>query len=237
MTQAQAPFPVLYRSATPLNRQTHARLKIKPLKQPLAFARPTHLLPALFEEFTQAGREIPIVFVPDGAMVTPVFVLGLKQGINSFITADGLWRGNYLPAYIRRYPFIMANVPDGPPLLCVDDSFEGLNEADGKPLFKDDGEPTEELTNALGFAEGFRVAVERTEAFVKTLQRLDLLKDVSMDIRLRTGETVTMNGFKVVDEEKFGKLGDADFLELRNAGYIAPIYAHLLSLGAIQAMA
>jgi hypothetical protein len=237
MTQAQASFPVLYRSATPLNRQTHAKLKIKPLKHPLAFARPTHLLPALYEEFTQASRELPIVFVPDGAMVTPVFVLGLKQGVNSFITADGLWRGNYIPAYVRRYPFIMANVPDGPPLLCVDDKFEGLNEAEGKPLFKEDGEPTEDLANALGFAEEFRVASERTEALVKALQRLDLLKDVSMDIRLRTGETVTMNGFKVVDEEKFGKLPDPMFLDLRNSGYIPAIYAHLMSLGAIQAMA
>src|SRR3546814_5217323 len=65
------------------------------------------------DEFVQAQRFLPIVFSA-GANPVPLGLMGLNEGINTFTDDEGKLRGpTYVPAYVRRYPFMLAKLrPD-----------------------------------------------------------------------------------------------------------------------------
>lgn len=236
LPSSAAKNPVLYKSVTALNRETHKAVRLKPLPEPLSFGRGTHLLPAVVDEFATAARELPIVFLPEGDLISPVFLLGLRSGHNGFISAEGLWTASYMPAYMRRYPFVLGEVEGRDPVLCFDDSFPGINQTDGEALFKADGSATPFLESAMQFAANFREAGLRTTAFVQKLKGLSLFKSVTMDVKNNKAGQATIHGLLVVDEEKLRALPDATVVDLHKLGILPAIYAHLLSLGGIAAL-
>jgi SapC len=237
MTATSAPAatqnPVLYTSVTALNRETHKDMRLKPLPKPLSFGLGTHLLPAVVDEFASAARELPIVFLPEGDLISPVFLLGLRSGHNGFITPEGLWTASYMPAYMRRYPFILGEVDGRDPVLCLDESFAGINQKEGEALFKADGAATPFLESAMQFAANFREAGMRTGEFVAKLKSLDLFKSVTMDVKNNKAGQATIHGLLVVDEEKLRALPADVVVDLHKLGVLPAVYAHLLSLGGI----
>jgi hypothetical protein len=239
MTTPAAPavMPVLYRSATPISRETHKTWKLKALKEPLSFARGFHVVPAMVEEFVHSAREIPIVFAEEGDAVVPIFVLGLKQGQNSFVTREGKWSASYIPAYIRRYPYILGDVSGQEPMLCLDDTFEGFNEKDGDALFDPNGQPSPSLQAAMQFSQDFRQAALRTGAFMDRIRKLNLLRTVSLDVKSPKHGEVKLDGVLIVDEEKLKALPDAEIVDLHRSGYLPALYAHLLSLATVPNLA
>src|SRR5690348_1672136 len=107
--------PLFYERIVPLDSAAHRTLKVGPAANPYAFAREANLIPALIEEFSAAAPFMPIAFLPGAEKPAAVFVTGLKPGQNLFVKTDGQWAAGYLPAYLRRCPFIMGDVPDGQP--------------------------------------------------------------------------------------------------------------------------
>ncbi|MEB0303429.1 SapC family protein, partial [Mucilaginibacter sp. 5C4] len=85
----------------------------------------------------------------------------------------------YVPAYVRRYPFMLARLrPDAEELsLCFDPTGEAIGAFDdGEALFAD-GKPTEVVQNILGFNEQFEQAGARTANFMSELREMGLLME------------------------------------------------------------
>jgi hypothetical protein len=223
--------PLFYERIIPLDSAAHRALKVGPAASPYGFARDANLIPALIEEFSAAAPFMPIAFLPGADKPAAVFVTGLKPGQNLFVKADGQWTAGYLPAYLRRYPFIMGDVPDGQPILCIDSSFAGLGQ--GTALFAEGGSPSPYLTQALGLAENYRLGAQRSDAFCLKLQQLKLFRSVTLDAKQPDGQSVVVHGLMVVDEDVLNHLPESDLAQLQHEGYLRPIYAHLLSLGAL----
>jgi hypothetical protein len=157
-------------------------------------------------------------------------VLGLKPGSNLYVQGDQ-WTGNYVPAYVRRYPFAMARLDGNANNLavCYDSKWTGFNEANGEALFKD-GEPTEFLQNAKGFLENFEQEAERTRLICNLLVEMDLLQDMRFEATLPNGEKLDVEGFLALDEKKYSELPDDKVLQLHRNGLIAMIEMHRLSM-------
>jgi hypothetical protein len=143
------PNPLFYTNVVPLSSDAHRKLRFSTPPRPLDFAKDANLIPALVDEFELALVDLPIAFLPAADVPSAVFVTGLKPGTNAFISKDGLWDGKYAPAYLRRYPFIIGDVEGGDGILCVDDTYEGLNEKEGEPFFTKTGESEETLHRCL----------------------------------------------------------------------------------------
>lgn len=231
------PLPLFYRQVVPLNRDTHRDLRLATPAQPLAYARTAHLVPAVVDEFATAQGEIPIAFLPGASQPTAVFVTSLVPGTNSFISEGGRWTGNYVPAYLRRYPFIVGDVPNAEPVLCIDEAYEGFGPTAGERLFSASGEPGAPVAEALALANSYSEAATRTDTFIAMVEKLDLLRTVNLDARLPGGGETVMSGLLVIDEKAFGALSDADFLTLRQTGFLPALYAHLFSLTTINRLA
>ncbi len=225
--------PLFYRSIVPLNRQRHRGLRLKTDGQRFAFAASTHLVPAVVDEFVAASRTLPIVFLPATPHPTPVFLVGLRPGQNQFVDDAGRWAEGYVPAFARRYPFMLGEPEQGAPVVCIDEKYEGLKDgANGESLFAEDGADTPFLQEQVKFVNDYFAAAKRTDAFLRTLSEMQLLRAVTIELKLHPGAGETLHGFLAVDEQKLDGLTDEEFLRLRKEGLLPAIFAHLFSLGA-----
>ena len=193
-----------------------------------------HAIPLTVEEFPMAQRFFPIVFSA-GDDAVPIALLGLNEGINVFVDGDGklLQEDMYLPAYIRRYPFLLARLtPDAEELsLCFDPKSDAIGEFDdGDPLF-DKTDPSETTKAILAFNESFEQAGQRTAAFMAELKELDLLQDGEVTIQPgNADEPFIYRGFRMINEEKLSDLRGDQLRKMAKSGMLPLIYAHLFSL-------
>lgn len=225
-----APLPLFYSSITVLDRNEHREARIAPADQPYSFAAGAHVLPALMPEFTIGCRDMPILFLEEAGVVSPLFMVGVRPGESRFVGDDGRWRGQHAPAYLRRYPFVGGEVSAQQHVICFDGAFTGLQNEQGERLFSEDGEPTEALRRVITFVGEYADAAKATAAFTAELKALDLFHTINTDIRSPDGATSSFSGFAAVSEERLNALSDEIWLDLRRKGYLAPIHAHLISL-------
>jgi hypothetical protein len=126
-------LPMLYRAIEPLNVTQHGKMKVRPVLDMSEAAR-THAIPLTVDEFSLVQRHYPIVF-SIGEKPIPIALMGLNENVNVFLEADGrpLDSSLYIPAYIRRYPFLLARIrPDSDELsLCFDPTANAVVIDDG----------------------------------------------------------------------------------------------------------
>ncbi len=228
-----------YERAVPLNRERHQNLKLQPNPDHFSFAANTNSVLLADSEFPQALRDYPIVFIgEEGGPFTAAALVGFSDKENLMVDASGRWEaGTYVPAFIRRYPFILASADnDDNMTVCIDETSKGLGTEKGDALFAADGAETETLKNIVGFLQLFHAEMKRTTEFAARLGRLGLLTSKVINVQ-GNGTTQTLGGFWLVDQEKLGALDDAQMLALARSGDLAWIYAHLLSLANVPRLA
>ena len=237
-TQAPNQLPLLYQSIEPLSSQVHGKMKLRrPGKAPVVGV--THAVPVTVDEFQLAGRHYPIIFSV-GENPVPLALMGMTEGVNAFIDEDGraLDPSVYIPAYIRRYPFLLAKLrPDAEELsLCFDPTNEPVSESgEGEPLFTDDGKPSDATNAILEFCEHFETAGQRTAAFLEELKKSGLLMDGEVAIQPEgLDQPFVFRGFRMVDEEKLRELRGDELRKMNQNGMLPLLFAHLFSLTQIR---
>jgi hypothetical protein len=227
--------PSLYRRPIPLDPAVHRRRKVAPLAD-FSIASELHAVFVTATEFPQAGLEFPIVFVETGRdiagrrTISPVALLGVSHGENLHVDG-GRWDARYIPAFIRRYPFLTAAMPGASGInVLVDEAWSGFSELAGEPLFEADDAPAPALRRAMDFLERFELEAERTRAFCERLVMLDVLKEMKADATLPNGQTLSVDGFHAIDEDKLHALPDATVLELWRNGILMLMQVHLTSI-------
>ena len=232
-TASNQNLPLMYRAIEPLNVTQHGKMKVRAALK-MAHVAKTHAIPLTVDEFTMVQRHYPIVFSV-GDTPVPMALMGLNEGVNVFLGDDGrqLEPGFYIPAYIRRYPFLLARLrPDNDELsLCFDPTAEAVGEFDeGEALFDGD-KPTEATQAILQFCEQFEAAGQRTAAFMEDLKKSDLLMDGEVAIQPEGFENpFVYRGFRMVDEDKLRELRGDELRKMNQNGMLPLIYAHLFSL-------
>lgn len=232
----QTTLPLFYQKPVPLNSVTHAAMTIAPSPGGFAFAAAAHSVILTAVEFGEACRHFPILFAVSGAgSAVPVALMGLQSGENLFVGPAGEWQAGYIPAYIRRYPFISTEGDDAAGIVCIDEAFDGLNRGEGELLFEQSA-PGPYLQKILELLNDFLAQVKATESFCLQLQELELLKPMNATLQLADHRQFTLTDFMVVDEQKLQALDGATLEKLFRSGFLAPIYAHLISLRSLQGL-
>jgi hypothetical protein len=236
-SQAPATLPLLYNGLEPLNRNVHGNFKVRRLNGVDRVAS-THAIPVTVDEFAMIQRHCPIVF-SSGDNPVPLALMGLHEGTNTFFDKNGVALENniYIPAYLRRFPFLLARLRDDSDelSLCFDPTAGAVGEFDeGEPLFDGD-EPSEATKAILQFCEQFEQAGHRTQAFMNELKESNLLMEGEVAIQPEGAEQpFVYRGFQMVDEEKFRNLRGDELRKLNQNGILALIMAHLFSLSVIR---
>ncbi|EGD59185.1 SapC [Novosphingobium nitrogenifigens DSM 19370] len=232
MASAPANLPLFYNDLIPLNTRDHQTWRARGVDK-APWLSNQHAVPLTVEEFPQAARHYPIVFA-SGENTVPLALMGLNEGTNVFVSEDGTVAPNlYLPAYARRYPFMLAKLqPESEELsLCFDPTAGLIGEfTDGEALFNGD-EASQTTKNALQFCEQFEQAGQRTQAFIDELKKHDLLMEGEVSIqRQEGGQPFVYRGFQMVDQEKLRNMRGDILRGWVQSGLLPLLYAHIFSL-------
>ncbi len=226
---------LLYERPEPLEARRHGNLGLNKTERPFGFVAKQHFIPLHVGEFAPAAINYPIIFA--GEARSPLAVVGITPGENLFVSADGAYRpGAYVPAFIRRYPFVGALDEKAQKMVvCIDRASPLWVEGGGEvPLFEN-GQPTEFTRNCIDFCGQFDADRRQTESFIKLLSDLDLfeMRQTTYTPRMadgEAGEPQLVAEFFAISEERLKTVPAAKLAELRDNGALSQVYAHMISL-------
>lgn len=221
----------MFKTHVPLKFSDHANLRVFESND-YGFAKAETMVPIVFDEIADIAREYPIVF-PSNKSGLPCALLGLEAGQNAYIAEDGRWLATYIPAHIRRYPFMLANAAENPGdkdrfVVVFDPEAEHFKDPNGHAVFKQDGKLTQHMENRFALLQAIQKQAPRIKELVEMLDHTGLLVKRTVTVK-KADKTNQITGFRVVDEKALNKFSDAAFSDLRRMGALPLVYAHLLS--------
>ncbi len=229
----------LYKSPEPINPAAHRGKGLKFTDRPFDFLSEAHFVPVTMGEFAPASAHFPVIFLGD--QKTPVAAMGLQAGQNLFVDPE---TGNfqqfaYLPAYVRRYPFVSASHTEEADkfTVCVDTGSHLFSDQPDEPLFNDADQPSPFLERAIDFVRRFEADVALTRRFVERMEELDLFDQQQATFQPRgadgqpAGEPQVVATYHALVGERLQKVDPKVLADLRDDNaFLGAIYAHMLSL-------
>jgi hypothetical protein len=222
---------LIYENVIPVTSARHGKSSVE-VGADYLFTRNLNSVPLTAVEIPQAAAEFAIVFAGNAEAVLPVVILGARSDENLYLSKSGEWQAKYIPAFVRRYPFIFSSSEDGRTFtLCIDEGFSGFNnEGRGQRIFADDEKATPYVEGVLKFLQEYRTQFLRTQAFCKKLIELKLLETMQAQFTLDSGEKNSLSGFMVADRSKLNALPGDVLEELARTGQLELLYLHLHSM-------
>jgi hypothetical protein len=229
---------LIYEKAAPVTTQKHGDWSVKP-GSGYSFASGVNSVPLTTVEFANSASEYTIVFTGTEDQVMPAVILGMRDNENLYLKDDGVWDARYVPAFIRRYPFVFSSSEDGKTFtLCIDEEFEGCNtDGKGERLFDAEGNQTQYLKGVLAFLQDYQAQFERTKAFCRKLKELNLLEPMQAMFTLSSGEQSSLAGFMGIERERLKALSGEQLADLARTDALELAYLQLHSLRNLSAVA
>jgi len=227
----------MFKKIEALSNDMHQNLRFTRINS-FDFATTVLNAPLSASEFFPAARYYPIVFPGKGT--SPIALFALNQKTNLYVNSDGAWKVPYVPAHIRRYPFILANTGKDEAkknfVVCIDAEAPHFAAGQGDPLFTADGAPADVTQNAINFLKKFHAELNATQTVCQELEEQNVLVERNITIE-KNGQKSAIGGFRCVDMEKLNKLEDAVLAKWVRNGLIGLINTHLQSLTNLKTLA
>jgi len=225
----------MYKNLVVLDKEQHKDLRLNPMKD-LAFAKGAAFIPVLASEVEQVAKAFPVVFTADE---NPSLVALVSLGGDSLaINEEGKWITNYVPLFLRRYPFSLAAAKENSDqkIVLIDEDSELFSKEEGSALFDENGEQTETLNHAIDFLNNFESQAVITKNVAKLISDSGILEDREITVGEGEESKTLVDGFKVVNREKLNELSDDVLADWVRKGIINMIEAHLKSLAHIETL-
>lgn len=226
---------LFYKRAVPVSSEAHKDVSLRSGGK-YGFAAEVNSVPLVAAEFRAAASDCTIVFAGQGKEVMPVVILGLRDKQNLYVEADGSWNGRYIPAFMRRYPFVFASGQDGKSFtLFIDEEYEGVNrDGEGEKLFDSRGERSMYLNQVLDFMREYQAQFTRTKAFCERLVDHDLLEPMHAQYTMPDGSPGRLAGFLAVNRDKLKALPDEVVRQMLATDELELLFVHLQSMNNLQ---
>ncbi len=226
---------LFYRNAVPVSASKHKDTSLRS-DGTFSYAAEVNSVPLVAAEFRAAASDSCIVFAGEGDEVIPVVILGFRDKENLYVDDEGRWTGRYVPAFMRRYPFVFGQTEDTENFtLYVDEEFDGLNtNGEGERLFDSRGERTAYLNQVLDFMREYQAQFVRTRAFCKAIRELDLLEPMQAQYTMPDGSPGRLSGFSAINRDKLKALTGETLERMLRNDELELLFIHLQSLNNLQ---
>ncbi len=221
-----------YERAVPVSAKRHRDWSLA-ARTDYEFAAHSNSAPMAAVEFPAAAGEYAIVFTGTKEVVQPLVILGLNPDENLYLDEQGKWSARYIPAFVRRYPFVFSQSKDDESklILCIDEQYDGwAQDGSGRRLFDENGEKTAYFNKMFDFTKEYQREAERTRVFCRTLKELDLLEPMTAKFKLPSGQKAQLTGFMAIDRDKLKALPGDKLAQLAKTGELELMYTHLQSM-------
>lgn len=194
-------------------------------------------------EFRDVQACYPILFQRDkDDNFYPLALFGFEPKENLFLDDSG-WHAQYVPAMIRREPFLIGFQEqkervdaEKARMLSLDMDHPRVNEETGERLFQPLGGRTPYLEDAANLLEAIYQGYELNKRFADALQEHELLESVTFDIILSDGSKNQLLGFFAINEEKLQQLPGETLEQFSKEGFLMPIFMALASMTNIRTL-
>jgi len=222
---------LIYESVVPLSFARHRPCAVE-ISGDYSFSRNVNSVPLMAAEFPDAASEYAIVFTGTDDKIMPAAVLGMRGKENVYVSKDATWQAKYIPAFVRRYPFVFSTSADDKRfVLCVDEAFSGFNrDGRGQRIYGEDGKPTAYIDNILKFLNEYQRHFNLSKAFCQKLRELDLLEPMHAQAELASGEKLSLSGFTAVNRTKLKAVPSDKLAALAKTDELELLYLHLHSM-------
>ncbi|MBU2941526.1 SapC family protein [Shimia thalassica] len=226
---------LFYKKAVPVTSEAHKDVSIRAAGH-YGFAKEANSVPLVAAEFRAAASDCTIVFAGQGDEMMPVVILGMRDKQNLYVNEDGTWNGRYVPAFMRRYPFVFATAEDGASFtLFVDEDYEGINKnGEGEKLFDSRGERSMYLSQVLDFMREYQSQFARTRAFCQRLVEHKLLEPMHAQYTMPDGSPGRLSGFSAVNRDKLKELSGETLEKMLRSDELELLFVHLQSMNNLQ---
>lgn len=226
-----------------LDRDKHRNTRILTARG-AEFGENIHCVPVIADELRHLILEYPVCLIKnhDTGQFGLYALLGLEAGENLFLD-DTVWSANYVPAHLKRQPFMVAinGDEDSHPtpnntVITIDTDNTRVKEggSDGEPLFVKNGEPSEYLKGITDLLSSLVPGIVKTESFIKELADHDLIESIQLNISLIDGEEKKFDGLYIINEDNLQELSGDKLQEFYSKGYIQACYLLMASMGHVQ---
>jgi len=215
---------MLFKNPAPLSFEVHKEYLFN-ASSGWEFASSASVVPVSVSEATKIAREYPLLF-PRAKNMMPLALLGLEQGVNYHIDPSGRWRGRYIPAHVRRYPFMLGKQGE----LMIDETAPHLGHAAGQPLFTDTGDFSDEAQRAKRVLDNLQKDFQATASLVNQIEEAGILVERDFRAEPRNRNPLVINGFRGADTEKIMGLSAETLKSLMQTGALLLLHAHWISL-------
>ena len=229
---------LIYESAVPVTNSRHGEWSVE-VGADYAFSRNVNSVPLMAVEFPSAASEYAIVFAGTPENLIPAVIIGMRKDENLYLDEQNAWKAKYIPAFVRRYPFVFSTSEDGKTFtLCIDEAFKGFNQkGQGERLFDADKKPTPYVSRVLKFLEQYQIEFRRTQTFCRRLAELELLEPMKAQANLGSGEQFSLGGFMAVNRDRVKALPAETLAEMAKSDELELLYLHLQSMRNFSDMA
>jgi len=220
----------------PISRELHGKTRIRPISS-FTFAATETVVPIYGSEIVLMSHEVPVVFIREADTFTTCALVGVRAGHNLMLDPQGRWIGTHVPAIWRRGAFRLGRVEgeqEPRMVLCLEDSSDQISHTEGHPLFDESGAATALLSAATNLLSQLERDIRSTQAVCAVLNQMGLIVPWALEIAHPDGQKQRVADLFHIDESKIATLSGEDLVRLRDAGALAVIYAHLLSLSKIS---
>ena len=221
----------MFEKAQVLDRNKHAGLRYNPVTD-YRFIRSIIAGPIAVSESRKIAREFPIVFPTVGRQL-PLAQFGVRDKVNAFVDAGNNWLGDYIPAHIRRYPFVLGDKGNGNDFFVMADMRGLSSSGSGESLFGDQDGPghgdDSVVARATEFLLGFEQELLVTQALVAPLYEADVLVAKSVTLKKPGLDDAVVTGFKIVDRDRLHQLDDSTIATWERSGLLELVSLHLAS--------
>lgn len=215
-----------------LSPEKHGHLKVVP-DCALKLAASQHVMNIRVSELGKVVSSFPVFLIRNAHTGNWALsaVTAFAPGHNLFVE-EGSWLAIYQPAGMQTYPlFLMQSADDEQGYtIGIDEQSDAFSTEQGEPLFDQNGKASLYLGRITNLLEADIKDDVRTFRFANKLQELGLIKAMDVSVHYESGPVRTLKGLHTIDEDRLQAMPNEQLGELNKKGYLAPIYAMLVSL-------
>lgn len=191
-----------------------------------------HIINIRVSEISKASACMPIFLNKfEGADDWSVSTIASLELHKNLFIVDDKWTVNYVPNSMRAYPFFLVNgQKEDEFTIGIDEESSAFSKTDGTAIFDADGKSTPAMDSVVELLKSDIAGRAHTSKFTKTLEEFDLIDSLTMRVQYEDGQVQTLTGLNSIDERKLQAMDDETFSKLRKTGFLAPIYALILSV-------
>ncbi|WP_306151031.1 SapC family protein [Roseovarius sp. MMSF_3281] len=197
-----------------------------------SFARAAHCVDIVMAELPPVASAFPLVFREsfDGAAITPIALLSFGRSENTpFVSADGNWRGTYVPSALRAHPFTAHSTETAREMTLLVDEASGLvtDDPSDQPFFDTGGAPSQALAQVIEFFRTRALSAIQTQKACAELNAAGLLTQLHDFAGMSQPD---LQGLYGIDFDKLDSLDASALPALWQSGALRLAEAHRISL-------